>query len=368
MRRWLQKLRKIRTVTGGTGVVASPRIADRVVGRDNNFNLLRMMAATGVLVSHAYPVSRGPDTEQLLEYWLKGVTLGDACVLVFFVISGFFIARSFDQKQDLRAFLWARVLRIFPALAIVLVLSVLVTGLWLTATPGPQFWQAGAEYVLRNVTLISPQRDLPGVFEGNPFGPVVNSSLWTLYYEVMCYLWVVCVGLVGWLAGPRIFVLVLAVFVTAFGAKVALDLAPRLETGLYLGLPFVIGMTFYVWRAVIPLSGFLAVGLIGAAAVLWSTPLFSLMMILALCYTVFVLGYARIPSLLRYNRVGDYSYGTYIYAFPIQQTVVWMGVTSPVLNIVLAAPVTLLCAILSWRLVEAPALRLRHRIWRPAPG
>jgi peptidoglycan/LPS O-acetylase OafA/YrhL len=340
-------------------------IADRSGGRDNNFNLLRMLAAVGVLVSHAYPVTLGPDGPQLLEGWLQGITLGDACVLIFFAISGFFITRSFDGKKDLRAFLLARIVRIFPALAVMLVLTVLIAGLWVTATTDEPFWASGVDYAIRNVLLFLPAPDLPGLFADNPFGPIVNSSLWTLSYEVMCYAWVLVCGVLGLLAAPRPFLIALAVFTLAMGVKVGWEMHPRFETFVYLGLPFVIGMSFYIWRAVIPLSGALGLGLVALAVLSHPTPLFVPVMILAMTYAVFVIGYARLPSLERYNRLGDYSYGTYIYAFPLQQAAVAAGFATPLLNMVVALPLAVICAVLSWRYVEAPALKIRPR---PVPS
>jgi len=337
-------------------------IADRSGGRDNNFNLLRMLAAVGVLVSHAYPITLGPDGPQLLEGWLKGTTLGDACVLIFFAISGFFITRSFDGKKDLRAFLLARVVRIFPALAVMLVITVLIAGLWVTATTDRQFWARGVDYAIRNFLLFLPAPYLPGLFEDNPFGPIVNSSLWTLSYEVMCYAWVLICGVLGLLAGPRPFLIALIVFITAMAVKVGWDMSPRFETFLYLGLPFVIGMSFYIWRAVIPLSGGLALVLVALAALSHPTPVFLPVMILAMTYSVFVIGYARIPGLVRYNSLGDYSYGTYIYAFPLQQAAFAAGFATPLLNITVALPLAVICAVMSWRYIEAPALKIRLRM------
>lgn len=337
-------------------------IADRSDGRDNNFNLLRMLAALGVLVSHAYPVTLGPDGAQLLEDWLNGTTLGDACVLIFFAISGFFITRSFGHKKNLATFLLARGLRIFPALAVMLVITVLIAGLWVNSHSDEPFWVSGIEYVIRNFLLFLPAPDLPGLFATNPFGPIVNSSLWTLSYEVLCYLWVLVCGLLGLLSGPRPFLIALGTFACAMAVKVLWDMPPRFETLLYLGLPFVIGMSFYIWRAIIPLSGGVALVLVALAVLAHPTPLFPFAMILAMSYAVFVIGYARIPHLGRYNELGDYSYGTYIYAFPLQQTAVAMGFATPLLNIAFALPLAVICAVMSWRYVEAPALKIRRRL------
>lgn len=342
------------------GARAAMVISDRSSGRDNNFNLLRMIAATGVLVSHAYPISLGRGYSDPIAPFLKGTTLGTVSVYVFFAISGFFIARSFAGRTSLSSFLRARALRIFPGLMVVLALIV-VAAAWLTTANAVSFWAAVPEYYLRNVTLFFLQNNLPGVFEMNPYSPAINGSLWTLNYEVLCYLGVVLAGFLGISAAPRRFALALVLFAIAYGLVEVAVSSTRISNLMELGLPFAIGMSFWVWRAHIPLSPALAVALGLAAAVTHPTAVFVPVFTLALSYAVFVIGYARIPGIGAYNRFGDYSYGTYIYAFPVQQVCAASGVTSPELNIALALPPTILLAMLSWHFVEAPALRSKAR-------
>lgn len=331
-------------------------IGDRSGGRDNHFNLIRMVAASGVLVSHAYPISLGPEAVQPLESWLGGITLGAVSVYVFFALSGFFIAKSFDRSPSLGRFVRARVLRLYPALLVVLVLTVLGAGLFLTTVPAGQFWPSGPEYVLRNLSLVRLQYELPGVFEANPYHGAINGSLWTLFHEVMCYIGVFVAGLAGLLRQKRVFAICLAGFVVLCIAAPALPLPGRAETLLRLAFPFAIGTAFYVWRDQVPLRLSVGVGLIALAVLARMTPLFDMAFVLALSYWMFLIGLAPVPRLLAYNRLGDYSYGTYIYAFPVQQLMAWIGVGTALGNMAFAFPVTLAMAVLSWHLVEKPAL------------
>ncbi|WP_338549885.1 acyltransferase family protein [Roseovarius phycicola] len=343
-------------------------VADQSGGRDNNFNLLRMLAALGVLVSHSIPVTGGPDAPQILEGTLKGVTLGDACVLIFFAVSGFFITQSFDRSRSLVSFVTNRVLRIFPALLVMLTLTVLAAGLWVTMTRDLTFWSEGLSYLLRNLLLFFSAPNLPGVFESHPFSPIVNSSLWTLSYEVICYGFVLICGVMGLFSGPRIFLIVLSLFAAALGIKASMDLGTRFETTLYLGLPFVIGMTVYVWRAYVPLTFWLVAVLAVLTTLLRNTELFLPMLIVALSYGSILLGFASLPKLKAYNRLGDYSYGTYIYAFPLQQTGFALGFSDPLSNVIFALPLAVFCAVLSWHAVEHPALGLKRWIAAPRPA
>ncbi|NOD90925.1 MULTISPECIES: acyltransferase [unclassified Ruegeria] len=343
-----------------SAVRAVPRIADRADGRDNNFNLIRIIAATLVLVAHAYPLSLGGAYGQPFESVLHGLSLGMMCVWAFFAISGFFITRSFDRKPSAKAFLIARGLRLFPALAVVTLISILIAGFVLTQAPPTVFWSEAGEYFIRNMLLFKLQYDLPGVFQNNPYGPAINGSLWSLSYEVTCYVGVLICGVLGLLGHRKIFAGMAIAFLCFYALTAFVDLNPRIETLTTLGLPFLSGMVLYLWRDEIPLSwGVLAV-MAALALAAWLTPLFLPVFAVALSYAVFVLGYAQWPALLQYNRLGDYSYGVYIYAFPIQQLVAQSGVTTPAINMAISLPFTLFCAVLSWHLIEAPAMKLRH--------
>lgn len=345
------------------------KIGAREDGVDNNFNLLRMIAASGVLVSHAYPITYGNGAREPLQGILEGMSLGHACVLVFFAISGFFIARSYDRSRSWREFLQARILRLFPALLVILVVTVTIAGLFLTTAPAAQFWPEAAGYVLQNLTLFKPDYDLPGLFASNPSGPTINGSLWTLFYEVFCYTGILAAGAAGLFART---LALGAVVIIVVAACIMVPYVPALEGTRFVrlgefGLPFAIGTGFYLWRDVIPLSGFLTLGLFCLLIAFESTPLFLPLLVLSLCYAAFIIGYwPHWPSKVigRYNRLGDYSYGMYIYAFPLQQIGAAMGLTTPLSNIAFALPTTLACAVLSWHLVEGPALKLKRR--RPA--
>lgn len=330
-------------------------------GRDNNFNLLRMLAAAGVLVSHAYPLSLGAGAKEPLARFLDGMSLGSVSVLVFFSISGFFITKSFVFSTSWKRFLAARALRLFPALFVVLAVTVLVAGLFLTAADQAAFWNAVPGYMLRNLTLFKLDYSLPGVFEGNPYGTAINGSLWTLFYEVVCYAGVFVAGLLGVLRRPRLFALCLGIAVVLCLVMPYLPTHPRFQALARLALPFAIGAGFFVWRNVIPLSMPLVFGLGLLAWVVQGSGAFQSVFVLALSYGVFVLGYRPSTFFQRYNRLGDYSYGTYIYAFPVQQLVASSGVSDPLVNIALALPVTLFCAVLSWHLVERVALEFKPR-------
>lgn len=343
-------------------------LSDVCEGRDNNLNLIRMIAATAVLVSHAWPIALGTGTPEPLGALLNW-SLGGVAVMVFFTVSGFLITRSFE-RQSVARWTLARVLRLGPALLVVLVLTVLLLGPLVTTWPLSAYFTNGftATYVPRNLFLWNQQPHLPGVFEDNPFPKAINGPLWTLYYEVTCYIGVLVLGLVGALS-RRVWVAVaLGLFLAGYGyvhTHPIDSVSVKVGWIFLLGLPYFIGLVAYVWRDRIPLNLPVLLVLAAVATALHGTTLFEPAFVLALCYGVFAFGFRYARSLRAYNRLGDYSYGMYIYAFPIQQLMVHLfGPMTPRTNIMLAFPVALAFAVLSWRLIERPALAMVR--WSPA--
>ncbi|UYV15865.1 acyltransferase family protein [Porphyrobacter sp. ULC335] len=344
--------------------VGGPVLDEVLAGRDNNLNVIRMVAAAAVLVSHAWPIAWGA-ADPLFA--LTGSTIGHFAVAVFFGISGLLIARSFDRRRSYAHFAIARVLRLFPGLLAVLVLTV-IAGAWFTRlslqdyVTRPETWR----YIPANLSLYFLQYPLPGVFESNPYGPPINGSLWTLFYEVACYGGVVVLGLLGglrsrWLALGALVLVALFHFagewMTGEGGLPLWGLAVPVGLLASLSFPFMLGTFAYVWREHIRLSGWLALLLWVPVPFMAAGLLMESWIVLALVYSSLWFGFVPKGALLAYNRLGDYSYGVYIYAFPVQQAVAYLvpGVT-PAANIALALPVTLVLAVLSWTLVEARAL------------
>ena len=237
------------------------RLSDYAVGRDNNFNLIRFLAALSVLFGHSVGVLGLPSAYEFFFDHL-GLSLAEMAVDVFFVTSGFLVTASLINRGNLIAFLWARVLRIYPALWVMLALTVFVLAPALTTLPladylsAPKTW----DYVAKCATLIGGVRySLPGVFETMPLKGEFNGSLWTLPIEFRLYLYLAA----GWL----VFALLPAIRVRALALIVALAAAAFLVTivrGRLSGAAFnaadirifmfLAGSGLYLWRDRVPLN------------------------------------------------------------------------------------------------------------------
>ena len=139
--------------------------------RNNNFNLLRIVAASAVLISHSYPLfSLGRGSTEPLDRVL-GMSLGTLAVLTFFAISGYFISQSFHSSRSIVEFTVARSLRIYPGLLAVLVLTVFALGPVFTNVSLSVYFSDHETlfYIPRNLRLWPLQYELPGVFGDNAY-------------------------------------------------------------------------------------------------------------------------------------------------------------------------------------------------------
>jgi peptidoglycan/LPS O-acetylase OafA/YrhL len=327
----------------------------------NNFDAVRLVAALAVLFSHAFVIAEDSEAHEPLV-WLSGnqCGLGLTAVFVFFAVSGFLVTQSRVETPSAPRFLLKRAARLAPGLlvsglAIGLLLGPLVSSLPLDAYLGsPQL----GRYFARTFSLGLVDEPLPGVrFSGSRVGYTVNGSLWTLRYEVMMYLMVALLGGLR-LLRPAVAVLLLALGLAALLFEHSLDpLGDVGEWAWMLGF-FASGMCLYFWRDHAldgRLAGAAALGLavtIVAGKFILLFPLFG-------GYLTIYLALKHWPRLDGLRRIGDLSYGLYIYGWPLEELVVWArGGEAAWWEVFLGALLLALpIAWLSWRFVERPVLR-----------
>lgn len=342
--------------------MTSPYLSSLTNGRDNNFDIIRHLAASAVLVSHAYPIALGRESRDMLGDVLDGVTLGSLAVAAFFAISGFLVTASWERFQihsnGWRGFLKARCLRIFPGL-IGAVLFTVILGALLTTSPVLIYLQGAVDYFLRTTTLISISQRLPGVFANNPMDGTINGSLWTLFYEVALYTSVLLAGVLGIIRRKKLIVVCVAALPVLYVITSNFDISDRVHTLSLLGVPFGTGVMAWIWRERIVVT-FAWVALSWLAAwVLLGTAVSAPMLYFSVAVSVLYFAHVQKFPLKWPSKWGDLSYGIYIYAFPIQQTMVQFGPSYPAANIFLALPATLFMAWLSWNFLEKPALSFK---------
>jgi len=343
----------------GTAVLGD--VYDR---RVNNFDALRFVLATAVIWSHCYVLAGRPmDPVFALT---RQIDAGSLAVQAFFVLSGFLITQSWDGDPHLRNFAIKRALRLVPAMIAALVFGALIVGPLVCSVTSAQYLLAPSTWAHFGGVLFNRYLASPLLFGGNPVAHQLNASLWSLRYEILCYGVVAVVG--AW-AGSRRWTIVSPLLLAGglAGGSVLAWLGAPIEgipaTLAWLVACFFAGSTLYALRRHIPFSPLLAAA--AAAALLAGALVGGLRFIFPLAGTYLLLFLAcwRALPLQGFGRYGDFSYGLYVFAYPLQQSIV--RVTGPGVSIPaffgLAFGTTLALAMLSWRFIEAPSLARKPR-------
>lgn len=331
---------------------------------DNRFDFLRLLAAWLVLFSHCYPLAGHKLGEPLARS--TGIeTWGGVGVAIFFVLSGYLVTLSLQRSPTLLEFARRRALRIYPALVTVCLLSVLLLGPWMTVLPLADYFGAKPTWqYLQTATAWQVRYGLPGVFTTNVYAGTINGALWSLPFEIGCYAALALVSVLPlplrWKAAlvcAGLFVLGLLHLLLAAAGKPALLAID--SQWLKLGFYFSLGSVFACWRAQLRPRLWPAFALLGAALLArgqpFQFPLFALGLgMLTLWLALYGAWLPRVPA-----RLGDWSYGAYLYGFPVQQVLSHYKLYEAGfwVYVVASTVVTFALAALSWHLVEKQALR-----------
>lgn len=342
----------------------------------NNFDFLRLVAAIMVIFSHSYPLS-GNGNEPLFKI-TGSMSIGKLAVAIFFIISGYLIAKSWMSHPQPTRFLWSRFLRIVPGLIGVALVSVFLLGPSITSLPLYDYFHSAMTWgYFGIVTVYGIVFNLPGVFANNPYPDAVNGSIWTLPMEVNMYLVVLALGVLGLIYKKRflLFITVSSIFLYAVTSLHFFTFTGPIVTFLttigfvsvlspitnFYSIVFLMGTLFLVYKDKIPFD----LRLLALAIVVWCisliTPYFEIATFLCIPYIVLYISFMPTKYIKSVSKYGDFSYGLYIYAFPVQQTLAhFLKGISIYEMFILAVPITFVFAYLSWNLIESKALRLKN--------
>ena len=323
----------------------------------NNFDALRLFAALAVLYSHQYPV-----TATTPPGWMNVAMIGGVAVMTFFVISGYLVTTSWHLRPRLWSFIGKRVLRIWPALIVVVLIAMVVLGSTFTTLPTKEYWHHGATWDYLHNIILQIRYNLPGVFSNHPIANAINGSLWTIPIEVSCYALLAVCGLFGLLRWRSVWVFLCTGYLLWFLSSKTMDLTGSMAHYYEFPAYFVFGSLIatiniqflrHRWRYALLASVI--------AAATYSAGFKYSALLLFLPAVLISIGTSSWPVLSQAGRFGDVSYGVYLYAFPIQQSVyaLWPSLSFSA-SLLVVTVLTLIAGWLSWRLVEAPALRLKR--------
>lgn len=342
-------------------------ISDRlklVNDRPSGFDYLRLFLSIGVIAIHGVAICYGSDA--FVQMW-KGPAHPFALFIVpsFFALSGFLVAGSLE-RNDIPTFLLLRFLRIFPALCVEVLISALILGVLLTTLPlasyfsHPELWR----YAGNIVGWV--HFDLPGVFENRPPPNHVNGSLWTVPFELDCYIAIAALAAIGILQKVRMLVLILLA-ATAAGTIYILLMKSfwlgQMHPGGMLVLSFLFGAAIYLMRGSLPFSKSYFWVSVGASIVLLIPSKGIYLAAPFISYTTVYLGLLD-PRRTVLIKGSDYSYGIYLYGYPFQQAVfqLFPGGNIWIINVGLAVLLSGCAAYCSWTFVESKVLDHRRVI------
>ena len=333
----------------------------KYVYKSNNLDFLRLVLATAVVFLHLAFLAKTPLTESVSEslHWLSG-----SAVSTFFIVSGFLIYMSYDRKKTLINYFWGRFLRLYPAY-ILLILFCSCLYYFVGDGHSGESFKSEIKYIMANLVFLNflaPTID--GVFSQNP-EPIINGSLWTLKIEVMFYCLVPLLYML--LERKHDYLFMVLIYILSFLYKdLALqykDSIPFADT-LARQLPgqmmfFISGVFCFKYFSLFKQHKLL---ILSMTTILLSFNLYYLQpFLIAVFITVVFISY---PNVLSFRKIGDISYGVYIFHFPIIQIFIAYGFTFDSISSYIPLFLTIfLFSFVSWKCIEAPSLKLKNKLF-----
>lgn len=328
---------------------------------NNNLDLIRLLAAISVIVYHSFPLNPQWGLTDPIKDSFGYMTTGGLAVKVFFFISGILVTNSLLSRKSTIHFMISRTFRIFPGLAFVLILTALVIGPIFTTMPLIDYFKSGQPlvYILKNLSL-QTQYFLPGLFEGNKYG--VNGSLWTIHYEVFAYVVLLGIYLLGiaksqWLSSLACICIIIEPISPLKGVLFASSdnnaiylLAPCFALGSLLA----INKDLYKSNIITPVIMFIS------QFIFTNEAISSLLMCASVCLALLHISSLEIVKKIRVRQ--DISYGVYLWGFPIQQVISQSFHFGFFANVLLSILLTMAIALVSWVVIEKPAINFAKLI------
>lgn len=336
------------------------------VDRKNNFDFIRLILASCVIISHSFPLTG--KKEPLLHYSHEQIDLGRFAVECFFAMSGYLIFQSLERSKTILSYLWKRILRLFPALLVLLLLTMLILPF---VYKGKDIFEENSywSYFPNVLSLYRVQYYVNGVFTNNPYPRVINGSLWSLSYEFSLYLFLLLLFPIKkhlkYIRIMLILAFAVAYLLLQFKPSFLNSQFDRIlltsELSYKLASFFLAGsiLSFLNFKKFNTLLVRLSLSLILIISIFFN--LYGATAPLVLPILIIMLSKLNTPPInLTGKAIGDISYGVYIYVFFVQQLLMYFFNLSTPLLMVTGLFVTYCLAFLSWHYIESTSLKFKN--------
>ena len=330
---------------------------EKYLTKSDNINFIKYIASIMVIVGHSFVIST-TNLGEFSEFLNTHIAFGATGVAVFFFLSCLLVTQSMLRNQTGKKFFKIRIIRIFPPLIIVVIATIVMGAFTTNLSLGDYLLNADTLRYLLNIVLIR-QHYLPGVFENNPYPGAVNGSLWTLLFEFICYILTYIVYKMRLLEKRRILFTIPPVLL---GITIISMIAKKLdiESG-YLGtiirpcICYYMGMLLFFYHEywinskIMYVAIFLAIIGIGVHSTY-------MLLIFVVPIIILNIGWNNKLSInKRIAKLGKYSYGIYLVAFPIQQLLIFcLGEMSPFINCTISVFLATLLGKTIYQYIELP--------------
>ena len=334
----------------------------------NNFDIIRILFAWLVIISHSYILSGSKHCDWVCESTNHYINMSYFGVKGFITISGFLIFKSLQRSPNVLDYLWKRVLRIYPGLLLVLFITTLMA--YLIYKPGNAYFNFNTEaiqYILNNLSLYHNQWRIHGVFDNNS-NTAINGSLWTMGFEFFFYLVLLCLFPIRKYSNLILILLAIVIMAGLYGNLYYIDEIRGIDFQLRVDFIFELGVFFLTgafwgvldWKSIANKNVLFGFAIVQMAVVIYSkaNPIW---LCLSLPFIVLHIGQqsSRFANWIHEN-IEDPSYGIYLYAFPVQQLIVYLFHPSVFVLLWTSTIVSFTLGIASWKLVEKKMLRFKN--------
>lgn len=335
------------------------------INRSNNFDFLRLLFASLVIISHSYPLTKKIEPVAVLTN--TQLDLGSLSVDCFFIMSGYLIMISLLRSKSVKEYLWKRLLRLYPAYIILLLLTMLILPFVYQGAnifSEKTYWS----YFPNALSLYKVQFKVKDIFDNNPYPKVINGSLWSLSYEFTMYISLLL--LFPLRTFKYIKYLIFSIFLISFYCAVTehyilgqtmkkINLDPKQFYRLasyFLGGSTLVFFNLKKYNHLITRLALFAALLASIYFEIYKYVSPVLLSILILLVGIHRSNYISMVG----KKIGDISYGVYIYAFIVQQALMYYLNLTTFELILATVIITYAFAFCSWHLIEKKMLKYKN--------